>query len=203
MLVSCIAFTNDCSNDQILLSIESFEKQLYPVKQLIIINNYNSLEDCLKLEIVYNKEICILDRPKFSNAKALIEAAEASKGQIIVHFPLEYYYNKNYISTLVQNIIEYQADLVSPCGYSIIEHNHIHDYVHPKNIVAELSGYKRPAFRSELDIDYGSWWQYPLFLYEHGNDIISIDNTKLALKIPYVYSNKQLDLIAEFENDKI
>lgn len=201
MLASCVAFTDGCSIDQILLSIDSFHKQSYTNKQLIIVNNYKTIKQCLELEFVYSKEICVVDRPSFSNTAALIEACEASKGQIIINYSLEFYFKRNYISTIVKNIIEYQADLVSPCGCKIIEDNKIIDYIHPKNIMAELSGYKRPAFRSELDIDYGAWWQYPLFLHEHGNDIISINNTNLALKIPY--HNEQSALIKEFENDQI
>jgi len=186
MLISCITFTNGCSNWQIEQSIDSYYNQSYELKQLIIINNYNSLEQCLQFKPLFHKELCIIDMPGMSNAKALIKAASLASGQLIAHYPLDYYHNKNRLSLSYNQLINYNADLITPPGYKIVnEIGIITEFIHQTYTVGELCVYKRPAFRHELDIDYGIWWQYLLLSHNHGQEIVSIENTDLALKIPY------------------
>ena len=196
MLISCVTFTNGHSNWQIEESIKSFYSQTYEDKQLIIVNNQPTLEECLKFETLFHKDICIVDRPGLPNAKALLESAKLASGQLIAHFPLNFFFNSKRLELSIQHIIEYKCDLVSPPGYLEIDsRGELNKFIHPNYTVGELCVYKRPAFRDDLDIDFGVWWQYLLLAHKHDHQIISIENIDLALKIPYTKpTNFNLDI---------
>ena len=196
MLISCITFTNGYSDWQINESINSFYAQTYPEKQLIIINNRPTLKECLEFKILFHKDVCIIDRPGLSNANALLNSAKLASGQVIAHFPFDFYSSPKRLELSLKHIIEYKSDLVSPPGYIEVDSKgELHKYTHPNYTIGELCVYKRPAFRDDLDIDIGVWWQYTLLTHKHGHQIISIENIDLALKIPYAKPpNFNLDL---------
>lgn len=186
MLISCIAFTNGCSDWQIKNAMDSYHKQSHVNKQLIIVNNHHDLKKCLEFRPLFHDEVCIIDRPGFSNASALLEAATMASGQLVAHYPFDFYHHKDRLSESYNHIVEYNADLVSPPGYNVLSSDNLKsEFIHQTYTVGELCVYKRPVFRYELDIEYGVWWQYLLLAHKHGQQIISIENTNLALKIPY------------------
>jgi hypothetical protein len=145
------------------------------MKQLIIINNKDTIEECQELEIIHHSTIAIIDRPKFSNGRALLQALQHGAGQVIVHFPLNYYHNSNRIEDSIKFMAENDAMIISPEFKHTLVDGKIVSKGNSPNIIAELAIYSSPAYTDDYEIDYGAWWQYPLLANEHGIDIIGVE----------------------------
>lgn len=174
MLVSCIAITDGISTDSIHNSIESFSLQKYINKQLVIINNSHN-----KIEFPYDRNILLVDRYEFSNSKSLNLAIEISAGQIIAHYPLNYFHHDNRLDVLVENLNE---NLVV-CQDRYVDKHGVEFVDNINCIVPELAAYKSPAYTEYFDMKYGAWWSYLLLMNRHGIDIINIPlhlSTKLS-----------------------
>lgn len=186
MFVTGITYTKDIPLWQIHIAIRSFSLQTYANKQLIIINNKETISECQDLEIIYHKDIAIIDRPRYSNGKALLQALQLATGQIIAHFPLNFYHKPDRLEKSIKCITENNALLIAPENKLSIKNNKIITVNNQSNVVPELAVYLSPAHTVNYEIDYGAWWQYPLSAFEQGIEIISIEecpSIELPLKI--------------------
>jgi len=185
MLISCLAFTKGISPWQLSQAIASYHMQTYFKKQLIIVNNKATITECTKIELPFSSETCIIDRPGYSNGEALSEALKISTGQVISHFPLNYYHHPQRLIKSATELLKFNAGLVSPKGHLILSENgKKSEFIHLNKIVGELSTYVRPAYMENYKIDMGAWWQYPLLAYKQQKQIVNIDEINLALKLP-------------------
>ena len=189
LTASCISFTKDIQPWQIQIAVESFYNQSYKNKQLIIINNYDTIVECQQIEILFHYDIAIVDRPSFSNGKALLQALQLCAGQTIVNFPLNYYHHCDRISKSIEYMNDSGAIAVAP-EYKLIlaQNGSVTKSQNHTNIIADLAAYKSPAYTDDYEIDYGAWWQYLLRLYEQGVDITNIDNP-MAIELPSINPN--------------
>jgi len=182
MLITCLAFTKQIKPWQIEAALQSFNDQSYQDKQLIIINNHDTNRECQQLEIIYNYNITIIDRPGYSNGKALLEGLQLGAGQVIAHFPLDHIHHSNRLEWCLDDLVKSKSTIIAPSrkwkwtnGPEIITEE--------SNIIPELAFFKSPAYTDDYEIDYGAWWQYPLLAHEQGIDIIEIDKL-LAIELP-------------------
>jgi hypothetical protein len=182
MLVTCIAYTKGLQPWHITQAIENFASQSYAKSQLIIINNYDTLKQCQEIEIIHHRDLCIIDRPGYSNGRALLEALKMASGQTIAHYPLDHCHHLYRIQLGVELLERNGAAIIAPTrkwkwdGVPVIVEAET-------NVVPELAIYKSPAYTDDYDIDYGAWWSYPLLAHEMGLDIIGTDDL-LACQLP-------------------
>lgn len=180
MLATAIAFTKGVTAWQITQAIRSFNAQTYAKTQLIIINNRDTISQCQEFEIIHHRSLCIIDRPGYSNGRALLEAFQMASGQVMVHFPLDHYHHPNRIQLGVEKLQNSGATIIAPTRKWDEDFKIVQDIT---NVVAELAIYKSPAYTDDYDIDYGAWWSYPLLAHEMGLDIIGTDDL-VACKLP-------------------
>lgn len=182
MLVTCVAYTKNTESWQIFQAIESFTAQSYINKQLIIVNNHDSINQCQKFEIIHHKNLCVIDRPGYSNGRALLEALQIAAGQVIVHFPLNHIHIIDRIQMGIEQLERSGAGIVAPT-HKWKWGKELEVVKNETNVVPELAIYKSPAYTDDYDIDYGAWWSYPLLAHEMGLDIIGMDDF-IACELP-------------------
>jgi hypothetical protein len=165
MFVSCVTFTGGVDHDTVLRSISSFEQQDYGFKQLVIVNNSD-----VQISPLFNRDLLIIDRLGFSNGLALRTAIESAAGQIIAHYPLNYFHFHDRLTRIVEHL---DCNLiVAPDRY--IDTDGVEFIDTKSSVVPELAAYKSPSYFENYDIEWGAWWQYPLLMNKHGIDIINI-----------------------------
>lgn len=183
MFVSCLAFTKDIPIWQIHIAMSSFDAQIMRDSQLIIINNKSTISDCAQLEFPFNSRIVVIDRPGFSNGRALLEGLRLGTGQAIAHFPLDHYHHPQRLQWSLDTMLQSNCPLVAPTRKLSLIANKLQTITPSSNVIAELAVYRSPAYTDNYEIDYGAWWQYPLLAYGQGMDIAAMDQL-VAVELP-------------------
>ena len=177
MLVSCITFTNGSTPNQVIQAIEDFDTQTYAERQLIIINNYPTLDECQEIELLFRHKVVIIDRPGFTNGQAIQTAIQYSAGQVVAAYPLNYRHNANRLEISIAALNECEGIFIAPVKKP--EGNIIRKNTDLSQLIPELGVYKSPAYTTNYDINYGVWWQYPMMLEEQGLELHEM-HTQLA-----------------------
>ena len=172
MLVSCIAYTNGIDPQAVLDRIDEFDAQTYSDRQLIIINNYDTLERCQSLSFIFHHKIVVIDRPGYTNGQAIQSALQYAAGQIIAPFPFDWAHYPNRLETSVAALNECEGMYIAPVHH--LDGNIIRKNTDISALIPEMAVYKSPAYTVNYDINYGAWWSYPMMLEEQGLDLFEM-----------------------------
>lgn len=149
-LVSAICISDDCRYLSNL--IDCFQKQTYPNKELIIVNNrFNHLENS-ELNISSTSNVFVIDTPsRLSSGMARNYGISVSNGQIIAQFDKDSHHHENRIELQVASIARNDAHisvLTSTLQYSSISGR----LTYYKNSINAIMG--TMVFIRPKDIDY-------------------------------------------------
>jgi glycosyltransferase involved in cell wall biosynthesis len=92
-LVSAIAIVNEVTHPYVNLLIRSFQKQTYPYKELILVNNTQTQFAASKLEIEATPNVILYDTPAYVSAgMARNYGISIASGRIIAQFDADTYH---------------------------------------------------------------------------------------------------------------
>jgi glycosyltransferase involved in cell wall biosynthesis len=107
VLVSAIMLVHEPDLTKLRMTIDCFQEQSYPYKELIIINNAKSQQDAAEVKIEAKRDVFLIDTPQFLPAgQARNYGISVANGQIIAQFDYDCYHHPNRIERQVSALAE-------------------------------------------------------------------------------------------------
>ena len=150
-LVSCIALAGNHSISEIRKTIEQFNNQTYPYKELIIVNNCKTQSAASDLVLEASPNVFIIDTPKYFGAgMARNYGIMSANGQILAQFDINYWHSPDRIQSQVNALtagahICLLSSIITFSGYS----NTARIFKNNRSAVLNTMVFIRPK-----DIDY-------------------------------------------------
>jgi glycosyltransferase involved in cell wall biosynthesis len=111
-LVSAITLIGQSTVEDIVACIDCFQKQTYPYKELIIVNNAENQFAASELNIRAQPDVFLIDLPSHSTTGlARNHGLSASNGQIIAQFDVDYWHHPNRLEVQVAILAQQQAQV--------------------------------------------------------------------------------------------
>lgn len=195
-LVSAIMLAGKSSITDVLCAVECFNKQSYPYKELIIVNNAKTQFEASSLELDANSGVFIIDTPtNLTAGMARNYGIKAANGRIIAQFDSDYWHSPDRLSTQISAMVNNEAHvcmLTRTLSFSYLS-GIASITSNEKSAMLGTMVYMRPQ-----NIDYPPYNKYEEFgilskMIESNMKPISIDNPDLCCKL--VTSETHEDII--------
>jgi glycosyltransferase involved in cell wall biosynthesis len=201
-LVSAIMLAGKSNITDILCAIQCFNKQSYPYKELIIINNAKTQFEASSLELDANENVFIIDTPtELTAGMARNYGIKAASGRILAQFDSDYWHSPDRLSTQISAMVNNESHicmLSDALSFSYL--SGIATIIsNEKSAILGTMVYIRPQ-----NIDYPPYNKYEEFgilskMIESGMKPISINNPDLCCKL--ITSDAHEDMINNGLND--
>lgn len=185
-LVSAIMLVGRAPIPDVVAAIECFQKQTYPYRELIIVNNAKTQFIASELNIKAQHDVFLIDTPILLSAgMARNYGIRAANGQILAQFDADYYHDPQRLSAQIATMAEQEAHicmLASTLAYSFISGRAALD-TNKKSIIPNTMVFMRPA-----KIDYPNVQKYEEFgildrMIRAGLKPITMDKPDLVCKL--------------------
>lgn len=185
-LVSAIMLAGRSKIADVLHAIDCFQKQTYPYKELIIVNNAKTQFIASSMVINANKNVFVIDTPtELTAGMARNYGIKSANGRILAQFDSDYWHAPERLSTQIAAMAEHEAHvcmLSETLSYSYLS-GRAGIFRNSKSIVLNTMVYIRPN-----DIDYPPYYKSEEFgilgkMIEAGMKPISIQRPDLCCKV--------------------
>jgi len=185
-LVSAIMLAGRVTIADILTTIECFQAQTYPYKELIIVNNAKNQYLASALEIPINKDVFLIDTPtEYSAGMARNYGISAANGRILAHFDADYWHTPSRLSAQIATMANERAHisvLANVLQYSFIS-GEARVYNNAQNAVLGTLVFSRPAKIDYPDVEHNEEYEILQRMMQSGMRPIAMAKPDLACKL--------------------
>jgi len=185
-LLSALMIVNSPEKELLNFSIDSFEKQDYPNKELIIINNANNQYEASGLSIDARQNIFLIDTPiKLSSGQARNYAISASNGLILAQFDYDSWHSPSRLSVQISSMAENDSNicfLSKATQYSTLSHRKSY-WENDKNAILNTMVCVRPSGIDYPNVEKNEEFGFLIRMIESGMRPMSVEEPDLVCKI--------------------
>ena len=195
-LVSCITLAGNHSITEIRKTIEQFNNQTYPYKELIVVNNCKTQSAASDLVLEASPNVFIIDTPKYFGAgMARNYGIMSANGQILAQFDINYWHSPDRIQSQVSALttgahICLLSSIITFSGYS----NTARLFKNNRAAVLNTMVFIRPKDIDYDDVESNEESSIMQKMMNQGFKPIALDAPELCCKIeiPDNYKAKKL-----------
>lgn len=187
-LVSALMIIHRPRMVELARAIACFQKQTYPYKELIIINNASTQFEASGIDIEAQPNVFMVDTPqKFPTGLARNYAISASNGQILAQFDMDCWHHPKRLEAQIATMAENQATvcMLSRAITFSFNSGRAGYWKNEKDIILNSMVYTRPATIDYPPVEKNEELQLLNSLIQAGRKSISMDKPDLMCKLHF------------------